>query len=218
MRTLLTIAVIAFFNFEISAQKLKYKDIFPLISEKNYAEGEPLLRAYMSDKKNEDDANGTLQMAYLLEKYALENSVVADSAALYQNADSAIYFYQKSLVLITEKELSKNKEYYQEFYRRDLRTGDFGIKLSDVALEINTKIISLNKRIKNAKEINKELNKIAEAYKLLQSKYVSMTEGFETNNDFLLASGNPQIEELKKMIELEYSIETSAAAITQNAH
>jgi hypothetical protein len=215
MKLLSVIVLLFLASFQTHAQKLKYKDIFPLISEKKYDEGEPLLRAYMNDKKNADDANATLQMAYLLEKYAIENRVVADSSQLYQNADSAIYFYQQALILITEKELSKNDEYYKEFYRRDLRTGEFGTKLSDVGLELNTRIIALKKRINNAKVINGELNKIVEAYNLLQSKYASLTNGFDTNNDFLLASGNPQIDDLKTLVELEYSIESSSAAITQ---
>jgi len=57
-------------------------------------------------------------------------------------------FYDKAFKGITEKELRKNDEYYEAYLRRDLRTGKFVIKLSDVQLDIDNKVHFLKEKKK----------------------------------------------------------------------
>jgi len=70
--------------------------------------------------------------------------------------DSAVTFLDKAYNTITEKELKKNGEYYQMYSRRDLRTGEFGIKLSDVRLDLETRVSLLKERKETAKEAKKQ--------------------------------------------------------------
>ena len=56
-------------------KKIKYKDLFPILNSKNYTEGEPQLKTFLSDIKNEDHANAHYHMGLILEKRFLEKDI-----------------------------------------------------------------------------------------------------------------------------------------------
>lgn len=138
---LLTIFTIIISNFCI-AQKLKYKDLYTSLRAKDYIEVEPLLKDFLSDPKQIDHPNANLQMANVYQEKSITNN--SDIDAKVMNIDSAIYYYNKAMALINERDLKKNDKYYEVYYRRDLRTGKMGIKLSDIQLDIENKISDLN--------------------------------------------------------------------------
>ncbi|MCP4460626.1 MAG: hypothetical protein GY816_21785 [Cytophagales bacterium] len=159
-----------------SAQKVKYKDLFPMLNSKNYTDGEPQLLVFLKDPKNAEHANAHLQMGLILDKRFREKDILGDTSAITQAADSAVQMFAKSLTLITEKELKKRDEYYQSFHRRDLRTGEFGIKLSDVQLDIEKKIESVRNRNKDIRTFNTMLHRIQGRYNLSVMIYKQMIE------------------------------------------
>ena len=152
----LAIVILLFCATSVDAQKIKYKDLFPTLNAKNWTEGAPKLKAFLADPKNVDEANANLQMGLMMEDKFLKLDAAKDTVALFSAGDSAIFFLEKAKGLITEKELKKNDEYYQSFFRRDLRTGDFGIKVSDVHLDIEKKIEVLEKRMNDSRDLNKK--------------------------------------------------------------
>src|SRR3954466_7905580 len=117
------------------AQKIKYKDLFVLLNAKRYEEAEPFLKKYLKD--NTDNPNAYLFMGFIYQDKAAHLDILKDTRKLVSQIDSAVLFYDKAYKTITEKELSRNEEYYQMYSRRDLRTGKFGIKLSDVQLDLD---------------------------------------------------------------------------------
>ncbi len=183
------------------AQKVKYKDLFPILDSKNYAQGEPMLRAFLADPKNEAAPNANLQMAYILEMRADKLNVISDSTALMKTADSAAIAFQKAKILITSKELKKNDEYYQSFYRRDLRTGEFGIKLTDVQLELDTKIEKFRLVSKKTAELAGALPKLEKVYSESNKLYTSFTEKFESVNELALSTNELIKADLKVLID-----------------
>lgn len=177
-----------FFLCQIAfGQKIKYKDLFPVLNSKNYAEGGPKLILYLADPKNQDEANPNLQMGLMLEDRFLKYDVVVDTTQLYATGDSAITFLDKAKLLITEKELKKNDQYYQAFFRRDLRTGEFGIKVSDVHLDIEKKIEAITQRVADAKSLHQTINSIESKHKLAMNAYKTLTEKFSSYNSMLLS-------------------------------
>lgn len=152
------LVLIAFFTFLISnfslAQKLKYKDIFDLIKVKNYTAVEPLLKSYLSIVKNSDHPNANLNMAIVYHQKSIKE--VDDSGVENQIVmiDSAIYYYNKAKLLISKNEIKSNDKYYKEYYRRDLRTGKMGIKLSDIRLDIDNRTSELNELRENQTKLS----------------------------------------------------------------
>lgn len=175
--------------FGAQGQKIKYKNLYPLLEAKNYAEAIPQLKIFLSDEKNSDEANAHLQMGLWLEKRFLAYDVVDDSASLYATGDSAVFYLEKAKSLIDEKELKRNDEYYQAFFRRDLRTGEFGIKVSDVHLDIEKKVEAINTRIADVKEMHRRVVKVENNQKAAMEDYRALTEQFNLYNSLLIGAG-----------------------------
>ncbi len=199
---------------ELFAQKIKYKDIFPTLEAKNYSEGEPLLRLFLSNEKNADEASANLQMAYIFEQKAMNARVIEDSTQLYQMGDSAVIFFYNAKRLIDEKELKKNDDYYREFYRRDLRTGEFGIKLSDIQLSIDDKIAALQKRLTNARAINNNVSLIVETYAESQDLFKELLAQYRDYNDFVMEATPEKLSAFDPLIDNDELIEKAANDIT----
>lgn len=213
MRSYLTF-ILLFISVLAFGQRLKYKDIYPLLAEQRMEEAVPMLKEFLADKKNADEPNANLQMAYVFEDEALNARIIADSSRLYHTADSAILFFYQAKVLIDEREVKKNDDYYQEFYRRDLRTGEFGIKLSDIQLEIDAKVKQLRDRVDKARLINNNLAEIQSLYEASQEAYQQLNRKYSNYNDLLLASGDEELALLSVMAENEPAIDRAVNTIT----
>lgn len=172
-------------------QKVKYKDLFGLLSSKQYEQAEPFLKRYLKD--NDDNPNAFLFMGIIFQEKAGKNDVLKQTKIALANIDSALIFYAKAYATITEKEVKRNDEYYQAYNRRDLRTGEFGVKLSDIQFDLEKKKEALLERagkIKMTKfyftmadSLYKKSNQL---YVGLQSKYKDETSLYLRYNEFLI--------------------------------
>ncbi len=190
-KALVQFYLILFLCTGLHAQKLKYKDLFPILDAKNYAEGGPKLFQYLAQLKK-DEANPNLQMGLMLEHNFFKYDIVDDSSKIYSSGDSAVLFLEKAKTLITEKELKKNDEYYQAFFRRDLRTGEFGIKVSDVHLDIEKKVEAINNYVSNVKSLHSSLFRLEALQAQAQEKFKSVISNYADYNELLLAIGEKE--------------------------
>ncbi len=205
MKRFIFIITLLFFASIAEAQKIKYKDLFFVLDTKNYKDGEPLLRKFLSDPKNADQPNANLQFAFLYNKKAVESDVIKESDEVVAYADSATMYYRKALELITEKEIKKNDEYYQAYQRRDVRTGKFGIKLADVSFDIQNKIKAIEDRKASVQELTiyytktlQNFNDALERFKQIKSEFPTEKILYLRSNDELLK----ELEELNKSAKL----------------
>lgn len=189
MKFKLTATVLFLISIQFAfAQKIKYKDLFPILETKNWADGGPQLKAFLSDPKNAEAANAHLQMGLMLEDRFRSMDAAMDTSAVYSSGDSAIFYFGKAKELITEKELKKNDQYYQAFFRRDLRTGDFGIKESDVHLDIEKKIEDIEKRMNASRDLNKKVKSVEGGKKKAGDSYKKLASSFGSYNQLLLGA------------------------------
>lgn len=181
------------------AQKIKYKDLFPTLSAKNWEQGGPQLKLFLSDPKNADEANANLQLGLMMEEAFYKQDAAKDTVALFSAGDSAVFFLEKAKTLITEKELKKNDEYYQAFFRRDLRTGKFGIKVSDVHLDIEDKVEAIEQRMTNARDLDKKVKEVDVKNKDVQDKYNQIVSNYSEYNMLLLGADDEAIALLQEI-------------------
>lgn len=182
------------------AQKIKYKDLFFVLDTKNYIDGEPLLKEFLKDPKNVDEPNANLQMAYLFEMKAFNSDVILEAEQLAHYVDSALIYYRNSLQLIDEKEVTKkNKEYYQAYQRRDIRTGKFGIKLADIVFDIESKIKVLDKRKADVQELEIYYTKTLQNYDAALSDFKEIKLQYPTEKILYLRSNNDLIGKLDQL-------------------
>ena len=86
-----------------NGQKVKYKDIFGLLSTKQYEPAEPFLKSYL--KETTDNPNAFLYMGMIYQEKAAKDDVLKQTRRTVSEMDSAILYYDKAYKTITEKEI-----------------------------------------------------------------------------------------------------------------
>jgi hypothetical protein len=183
--------------FSVSAaygQKVKYKDLFGLLSSKQYEQAEPFLKRYLKD--NDDNPNAFLYMGIIFQEKANKNDLLKQTNFALANMDSAIIFYDKAYKTITEKEVKRNDEYYQVYNRRDLRTGEFGVKLSDIQFDLEKKKEGLRERIDKIKMVKYYFDLADSLYRKSTVLFRSIQDAYPGEKEFYLRSDENTIKNL----------------------
>ena len=180
-----------------NAQKVKYKDLFILLNAKQYKDAEPVLKRYL--KENQDNPNAFLNMGYIYEDKANGNDVLKETEKLTSNIDSAILFFDKAYKTIDERELKKNDEYYQAFSRRDLRTGEFGLKLSDIQFDLEKRIKGLKERQTRVKDAKSKFLGTKRTYENSMSLFKSIADKYKDQREFYLRADDALATDLRRL-------------------
>jgi hypothetical protein len=191
--------IIIFILVSLSAvgQKIKYKDLYSLLSTRQYETAEPILKNYIKD--NSDNPNAYLFMGMIYHENALADDVLLNTERCVERMDSAILYYSKASTGITEKEIKKNKDYYTAYSRRDLRTGEFAVKVSDIQLDLESKMNSLRERIDKVKMVKFYFSKSEDLYGKSQHLFADISKAFPGEREFYLRANESTIVNLKEL-------------------
>ena len=176
------------------AQKVKYKDIYALLSTKQYEAAEPFLKSYL--RETADNPNAYLFMGIVYQEKAAKDDVLKHTSRMIGSMDTAIVFYDKAYKSITEKEIKKNSEYYQAYNRRDLRTGEFGVKLSDIQFDLEKRMEGLRERIDRVKMVKYYFSMSDSLYKRSNALYASMQSTYPGEKEFYLRADENVLKKL----------------------
>lgn len=179
-------------------QKVKYKDIFALLNSKQYEQAEPFLRKYL--KENDDNPNAFLFMGIIFQDKGTKSDVLKATRVATASMDSAIFYYDKTLKIITEKEVKRNDEYYQMYNRRDLRTGEFGVKLSDIQFDIQKRMEGLRERIDRVKMVKYHFTLADSMYRKSNTLYKRLQSLFPSENKLYLRAEETTLKDLNTLI------------------
>ena len=183
-------------GYSALGQKIKYKELFVLLNAKDYDNAEPFLKRYL--KANDDNPNAYLFMAIIYEYKAGKVDILKETERYVMNLDSAVYFYGMASKGMTEKEVSRNEDYYQMDSRRDFRTGEFGIKLSDVVLRIETGI-KLKERAKEAKVLKGQFVASEKAYERSLKLFGTIQVEYPDQKALYLRGGDSLVLKLNRL-------------------
>lgn len=167
-------------------QKLKYKDIFNLLSTNQFEAAEPFLKRYV--RETTDNPNAFLYLGIIYDKKSQTVDLLRNTSECINYMDSALVLYDKAYKTIDEKELKRNKDYYIMYFRRDLRTGEYGVKISDVRFEIETNTNSLRERIDKVKMVKHYFSQAEELYGRSNELYRSLQATYPTERELYLQS------------------------------
>jgi len=184
-------------GFCAHAQKVKYKDLIVLLNAKQYDKSEPFLRRYL--RENTDNPNAYLNMGIVLQDKAQKMDPLLSTPAMVASLDSAQIFYDKAAKMITDRELRKNDEYYEAYMRRDLRTGKFVIKLSDVQLDIENRMKACGERSSRVKQLKTHFDDMVHAYERTQAAYKLLLTGRDSEKDLYLTADQSTVKTLKSL-------------------
>jgi hypothetical protein len=200
---------VAFFRFLLlfllfgppvfAQKKVKYKDIFGFLNVKQYEQAEPFLKAYL--KENDDNPNAYLFMGMIYQEKSGKDDVLKATKLALSHMDSAIIFYTKAYQTITDKEIRKNDEYYQSYNRRDLRTGEFGVKLSDIQFDLEKKMEGLREKIDRVKMIKHYFVLADTLYKKSTTLFAAIQSKVNTQKEFYLQADENTVKSLTALVQ-----------------
>ncbi|MCX8490040.1 MAG: hypothetical protein ORN54_03130, partial [Cyclobacteriaceae bacterium] len=126
---------------------------------------------------------------------------------LLSNSDSALLFFDKAYNAITEREIKKHDEYYEEMYsRRDPRTAEFGVTFSDVRLDLETRIKNIKDRKEKAKELKMHFVESERLYLLTAEQFKLIQSKFTLQSSFFLRSDEALVQRLTKLAQTYDSV------------
>jgi len=194
------IFVIAVLSMSVStgyAQKVKYDDLFILLQAENYRDADKFLRIYLGNDPKEPHAN--YSMAKMLQSYMNAENIITNSTRIVELADSVIIYYDNALRLNTEKYVEKkhDDDYYADFRRRDLRTGKFTVKLSDVQLDIEERKKKIEKFKVDLAMLHQHFNASIGYYDSCYIAYSNISKKVESKNLLYFTSGAVELQILR---------------------
>jgi hypothetical protein len=189
--------IVAFFHGPASGQKVKYKDLLVLLNAKQYEQAKPFLKKYLAEE--DGNPNAYLFMGIIYQEEALKDDVLKQGDLLITHVDSAVFFYNKCLPKLTDKEIKKNDEYYMMYSRRDLRTGEFGIKVSDIQLDLETRTKSLYERRDRVAALNRYYREMEGQYNRANAQFKNLQGRYNSANELLLQADDNLLVELEKL-------------------
>ena len=179
------------------AQKVKYKDIYGLLRAKQYDAAEPVLKQYLVN--NDDTPSAFLYMGLILEEKSARIDILKQTDAAVSMMDSSILYLNLAYSTITEKEVKRHDEYYEIYNRRDLRTGEFGVKLSDIQFDLEKKRDALKARIDQVKMVKHYFILADTLYKKSTTLYTSIQSKYPTQKALYLRADDALTKDLTKL-------------------
>lgn len=186
--------VLLLFASSAYGQKVKYKDIWGLLSTKQYEAAEPFLKTFL--KENSDNPNAQLYMGIIFQEKSAKDDVLKQTRRAISDMDSAILYYDRAYKSITEKEVKRNDEYYQAYNRRDLRTGEFGVKLSDIQYDLEKKMEGLRERIDRVKMVKYYFALADSLYKKSNALFKTIQASVPSEKSFYLRANEITVKNL----------------------
>ena len=180
-----------------SAQKVKYKDIYALLSTKQYESAEPFLNRYL--KETTDNPSAYLYKGIIFQEKSAKEDILKNTSRMQANIDSAIMFYDIAYKGVTEKELKKNGEYYTAYNRRDLRTGEFGVTLSDVQFDLEKRMEGLRERKDRIRMVKHYFVLADTLYAKSQALYAELQKAYPSERELYLRADAQLVKTLDKL-------------------
>lgn len=187
------------FISSIEAQRIRYKNLFPILQSKDYKSAEPQLLQFLED--NDDEANAYFYLGEIIVSKLDTVKIFPSTSKFDSLANLAIDAYKKSISLVDDREVRRNDDYYAAYNRRDLRTGKFGIKISDIHLDYENKVKNITEKKELIAEIYELKEKLFKDYEQFSKMINSFYEAYPDESAYILRVNSKDKEDLKNIID-----------------
>jgi phage anti-repressor protein len=193
----ITCIVLLIGSFDLQAQKVKYKDLYELLSTRQFETAEPILKRYLAETT--DNPNAFLYMGFILQEKSLKDDILRNTQEAVWHMDSAVINFTKAYSMINDKELKRNKDYYAIYNKRDIRTGEYGVKLTDIQFEIEKYNESLRERIDKVNMIKHYFVEADKLYKKSSELFLTIQETFPEERLLYLRANESVLKDLERL-------------------
>jgi len=193
IKYLVLFAIILISNILYSQTELKYKDIYPYVLEKDTILAYEMLKEYQ--EQNPFHANTYYQLGLISQYWTKKYD------ALTQAKDVNYFIYHTNVYLnlskkyIDDKEVRKNKEYYQGIKPSDGKK----ISFQDVVLEIDRRIKINSKANINITSIQNDYLKSVENYNKCVELFLDINKNNSNYKELLLTVNDNLLNKISKL-------------------
>ena len=196
--TLLIIIVIGASSF---AQKVKYKDLYPVIAGRQYNDDILLTKLKEYKRLSPEEGNQYYQMGKLYYRRIEKFDVLKQLNGALQVVDSGLYYFQKAKEVIDEKEVKRKEEYYVDFL-----TSPTGQKREEVTIQhVNDDIAYMVEKLKthrdNIIKINEHFNATVDNYYAANDLFTEIYKEYSTYKEMCLLADDSFMNRMAKMNE-----------------
>lgn len=171
MKTKITLILVLISTISVYAQKVKYKDLYPVIASRQYNDDILLTKLKAYKRLSPEEGNQYYQMGKLYYRRISKFDILKQLNGALQVADSGLYYFRKAKEVINEKEVKRKEDYYIEFL-----TSPQGTTRSAVTIEIVFKDIDY--MVNKLKDFKSNIKKIHEHFNLAVDNYYAANEIF----------------------------------------
>ena len=165
-------------------QRIKYKDIYPIVVSSDDVTAISLLRRFMQEEPDHPSAN--FQSAILYEKkYKSYDPLIGYRAAI-RNAQQAKNYYIKSITLVNDREVKKNDRYYSNFAKPDPRSGKPTVLYTDIKSRMDTAYAEVDVFLAKVPEIYASFTNAVSYYDQATKLFTSITDEYTTLKNLYL--------------------------------
>ncbi|WP_340153432.1 hypothetical protein [uncultured Marivirga sp.] len=186
------------FSPKSDAQRIRYKNLFPILQSKDYKTAAPQLLQFLEE--NDDEANAYFYLGEIIVSQLDSAEIFPSTEKFDSMANRAIEAYKKSMALVDDREIRKNDDYYAAYNRRDLRTGKFAIKISDIHLDYENKIKEVVKKKELVNELHELKNRSIQEYESFALLVEDFHSRFTNESAYLLRAGPADIAASQKLV------------------
>ena len=190
----------------VVGQKIKYKDVFPVISTATEDKAKNELIQYLFTDLHHPNAN--LRLAMIYENSYKRSDVLTEYKRALAFAEKAKLQYLKCKAVIDEKEVSRNEEYYGPFASEFDKKGRPEVEYSTVKLKIDNGYDSAVLFIEKIPAIYENFTRAVNSYGQAYKEFYELNNEYKSLDDLLMLYD----EELKaRLLNIKSSLDTALA-------
>ncbi len=194
-----TLLLLLSISFWASAQRLKFKELFPLLQGMSNEHAKYSLKEYLIEDLDHPNAN--FRLALLYEKNYRETDPLTDYRYAMANAEQAKIRYIKAKQLVDEREVDRNNEYYFPIFRTFDSKGKPNVPFINVSTKISKGYDSTSQFLEKMEPIYQDFTKSVNYYDQAVKIFADINSRYMSPEDLYLlhdAKLDERFTELKK--------------------
>lgn len=169
---------------QLSAQRLKYKELFPLLPTMSDSEVKNSLKEFLAEELDHPNANFRLALIY--EKSYRTTDALTNFDYVIANAEQAKLRFVKSKAIVDEREVNRNAEYYAPIFKMVDAKGKPDVPFAIVATKIKNGYDSADLFVKKMPPIYKAFTKSVNFYDKSVKIFSDINSRFSSLDDLYL--------------------------------
>lgn len=198
---LLPVVVMLYANHEASAQKMRFKDVYPLVENRMYNEAVPKLRDFLIYEPSHPSAN--LQLGLIYEMRYTSYDILTKNTLAVKNALQAQKYLYNANTLVDEREVRRNSDFYSNFSKPNPKSGRPMVEYVDVREKINRSVAEVDTFLVYASDIYAHFTTASSFYERARQHFLTINNTFATLKEIYLKY-DADLENSIKDMEMSY--------------